>query len=179
MARLRVLIGGLAGMVLVSVVLAGCSLGAYQSELSQSLATWQQLKADNGGYYRYETSFGSWAGFGDKTTLTVQNEMVIARAYEAYQSDGNTGETETTESWTEEGAEVGSHEAGADPVTIDALYSRCQNEILTQNTLANDIYLEFRDDGMLYYCQYAPKSCVDDCSTGVIIDRLEFLPQTN
>lgn len=165
----------LVGSVIVAFFLAGCSSLGYQNELGQSLATWQRLKAENGGHYRYETSFASWAGFGYKTTLTVQDETVVARAYEAYEQDGNTGETTVTESWLEEGSAIGSHEAGADPVTIDVLYERCREEILPQNSQANEIYLDFLENGVLETCKYRPYNCEDDCLFGISIDRLEFL----
>ncbi len=115
------------------------------------------------------------AGFGTKTTLTVQGKKVIARAYEAYTQDGNTGETTVTESWLEEGSAIGSHDVGADPVTIDTLYATCRSDVLSQSPLANTIYLEFRDDGVLRSCEYVPKDCLDDCSSGVNISILEFL----
>lgn len=78
-----------------------------------------------------------------------------------------------------EGAALGSHEAGAAIRTVDELYSVCRDEVLTQNAFANDFYLSFRDDGVLNYCEYAPKDCVDDCSSGVNITDLEFLPAEN
>ena len=146
-----------------------------QVALETSLETWKNLKAQNGDHYRYKTSFGSFSGFGDTTTLTVQGETVVSRAYEAYRVNGNTGEKNVTESWTEEGAEVGSHKAGAEPRTVDELYGVCRSDVLTQNPSANDFYLEFRDDGVLKTCDYVPKDCVDDCSRGVNITGLEFL----
>ena len=162
-------------LVFTGLLLSGCGQFAKQGELDKSLATWQALKAQNGDHYRYETSFGSFSGFGNTTTLTVQGETVVSRAYEAYRVDGNTGEKNVTESWTEVGAEVGSHEAGAAPRTVDDLYRVCRSEVLAQSPLENDFYLEFRDDGVLRTCDYVPKGCVDDCSRGVNITALEFL----
>lgn len=159
---------------LSGVLLVGCAQLAKQGELDRSLAAWNALKAENGESYRYETSFASWAGFGDTTTLSVQSGKVTARAYEAYRLEGD-GQTTITESWTEEGAAVGSHEAGAAPRTVDELYGVCRAEVLTKNPLANDFYLFFRDDGVLESCTYVPKGCVDDCSSGVNITGLEFL----
>jgi hypothetical protein len=169
MARLGVLVG-----LLLAAMLTGCSLNAWQSELSQSLEAWQQLKTENGVYYRYETDFISWTGFRSTTTLTVQNERVVARAYtSSYENDA--GEP-VEESWLEEGEAVGSHDSGADAVTIDALYTTCRTEILTKNTLDNELYLDFHEGGVLETCTYRPLDCMDDCLFGVSIDRLEFLP---
>ena len=159
----------------VITVLAGCSGVVKQSELSSSLETWNALKTQNGDSYHYETSFASWAGFGNKTTLTVQNGEVTARAYEAYRLEGE-GQATITESYTEEGTTLGTHEAGAAPRTVDELYGVCRAEVLTQSALANDFYLTFRADGVLETCEYAPKNCADDCSRGVNVTELEFLP---
>ena len=84
---------------LTSLLLAGCQQAPapddgkgttppettpQQKQLAESLETWNALKAENGDYYRYETSFSSFAGFGSTTTLTVQNEQVVTRAYRSY-----------------------------------------------------------------------------------------------
>lgn len=158
----------------VGLVLAGCGGVVQQGELDRSQAAWNALKAQNGNSYRYETSFASWAGFGDKTALTVRDGKVTARAYEAYRYEE--GQTTVTESYTEEGAALGTHEAGAALRTVDELYGVCRAEVLTQNALANDFYLEFRADGVLELCTYAPKNCADDCSRGVNVTKLEFIP---
>lgn len=167
MARLGLVFGTV-------LVLAGCTQVVRQGELDRSLATWNALKTQNGNSYRYETSFASWAGFGNKTALTVQDGKVTTRAYEAYRYEE--GQTTITESYTEEGTTLGTHEAGAVPRTVDELYGVCRAEVLTQSALANDFYLTFRADGVLETCEYAPKNCADDCSSGVSITELEFLP---
>lgn len=176
----------------VAVMLAGCQQTVdtgtgqvspppeatpQQKRLAQSLETWQALKIENGDHYRYETLFVSWTGFRSTTTLTVQGNEVVTRAYESsYTSDE--GE-EITESWTEEGAAVGSHEAGAEPLTIDELYLECREDVLTQNAAENEFYLEFRNEGVLSSCYYRPLNCQDDCLFGVGIDDLEFPPFKN
>ena len=175
-------------MGLILLLLAGCQqtlpgteqstpAGAtpQQKQLAKSLEAWQTLKTQNGDHYRYETSFSSFFGFGSITTLTVQGEQVVVRAYEAY-SYNDKGDKEVTETWTEVDAAVGSHEAGAEPHTIAELYAVCRNGVLTQNPSENELYLEFRDDGVLKTCGYVPKNCADDCFMGVRIDALEFLP---
>lgn len=161
-------------LVFTGLLLSGCGQSVKQSELDESLATWQNLKAQNGDHYRYETSFASWTGFSSTTTLTVKAGRVTARAYEATYFDQD--KTETTETWTEQGSEVGSHEAGAEPRTVDELYGVCRSEVLMQSSAENEFYLEFRGDGVLKDCYYRPKNCADDCLMGVNISGLEFLP---
>ena len=145
-----------------------------QKQLAESLETWNSLKTENGGHYRYETLFVSWTGFRSTTTLTVQDNEVVTRAYESSYTDDD-GE-EISESWTEEGAAVGSHEAGAKPRTVDELYTECQKNVLTQNAAENEFYLSFHGDDVLKACYYRSKNCADDCLRGVSADKLEFLP---
>lgn len=138
--------------------------------LAESLADWQVLKGRSGGDYQYDVRFASWVGFSATTTLEVRDDEVVLRRYEALDAEGM-----VTESWTEQGAELGSHEHGAPLRTIEELYAVCRNEVLTQDRDENTIYLEFRDDGVLEYCRYVPVDCADDCARGVSIDELRFL----
>jgi hypothetical protein len=173
---------------LLALLLAGCQQVAaphpgdsqtppeatpQQKQLATSLETWNALKTENGDHYRYETRSVSWTGFRSTTTLTVRSGEVVIRAYEShYQNDAGEG---VSESWTEEDAAVGSHESGADPVTIDALYSECRTEVLTKNPQDNVFYLDFHQSGVLKTCEYRPLACADDCLFGVSVDALEFL----
>lgn len=138
--------------------------------LAESLADWQVLKGHNGGHYQYDVGFASWVGFSDTTTLEVRDDEVVLRRYEARDAEG-----EVTESWTEQGEALGSHEHGAPLQTIEELYAVCRNEVLTRDREENTIYLEFGDDGVLDYCQYVPVDCADDCARGVSIDAFRFL----
>lgn len=138
--------------------------------LAESLADWQVLKGQSSGDYQYDVRFGSVFGFSSTTTFEVQDDMVVLRSYEVRDAEGV-----VTESWTEQGAELGSHK-GYEPLrTIEELYTVCRNEVLTQERGANDIFLKFRDDGVLEYCEYFPKNCADDCFMGVSIDDIRFL----
>lgn len=141
-------------------------------QLAESLTDWQVLKGQNGGSYQYDIIFGSWVGFSSTTTFEVRDDEVVLRGYE-----GRNAEGKVTETWTEEGDALGSHE-GYEPLrTIEELYAVCRNEVLTQDRTANDIFLEFRDDGVLEYCEYSPENCADDCFMGVSIDDIRFLNQ--
>lgn len=141
-------------------------------QLAESLADWQVLKGQNGGGYQYDVISGSWVGFSSTTTFEVRDDEVVLRRYEGRDAEGK-----VTETWTEEGATLGSHE-GYEPLrTIEELYAVCRNEVLTQDRGENDIFLKFRDDGVLEYCEYFPKNCADDCFMGASIDDIRFLNQ--
>ncbi len=167
MARLGLMFGA------VAIVLAGCSQFAKQSGLNRSLATWNALKAENGNHYLYEVSASVIAGPTFTTTLTVQDETVVMRNLEVSEISG-TGEKTVIDSWTEEGAAVGSHDEGAEPVTLDARYNTCRSDVLSRSSLTNDIILEFQANGVLASCYSLPKGVVYDGGAEVVTN-LEFL----
>ena len=140
--------------------------------LEESLTAWRVLKDTKGGNYQYDVRFASWVGYSDTTTLEVRDDEVVLRRYEARDAEGV-----VTESWTEQGEALGSHEYGAPLRTVEELYAVCRDEVLTQDQSENTIYLEFRDDGVLKICQYVSINCADDCARGVRIDDLRFLGQ--
>lgn len=140
------------------------------AQLAESLLDWQVLKETHGGAYAYDVVFASWIGYRATTTLEVRDDEVVKRTYEAYDPEG-----EMTERWTEEGADLGSHESGAPLRTVEALYAVCRDEVLARDRAENTIHLDFREDGVLKYCFYVPLGCADDCARGVSIDDLRFL----
>lgn len=145
--------------------------------MDRSLATWNALKAQHGDHYHYEVSAGSVFGPSYDTTLTVQEGEIVQRDLAITEVDGQ-GNVTTTKSWSEMGAALGSHDEGAELITIDARYSRCRDDVLSQNPATNTIYLEFQANGVLRYCSYAPKNVVDD-GGGEVITDLEFLTAAN
>lgn len=176
--RFRVVFRQLLMLVLVMLI-SSCNRQAVPpannvppeaERLEESLTDWRILKETNGGDYQYDVRFASWVGFSDTTTLEVRGDEVVLRRYEARDAEGT-----VTESWTETGTELGSHDNGAPLRTIEVLYAVCRNEVLTQNRSENTIHLEFGDDGVLEYCQYVPKNCADDCARGVSINDIRFL----
>lgn len=142
--------------------------------IAKSLETWQQLKAENGDHYRYEVSAGSVFGPSYDTTLTVQADKIVQRDLAVTQIDDE-GNTIIVESWSETGDALGTHDNGAELVTVDERYNRCRDDVLSQNPVTNDIYLEFQDNGVLRDCSYIPKGAAYDGGSPVIIS-LEFLP---
>ncbi len=163
----------------VAMVLAGCSGGVKQSDLDRSLTTWNALKAENGNSYRYEASLSTGIGSPSTTTLTVRDGVVVSRSYT--RSDVNeTGERVTT-TWTEEGEAVGAHEEGSEPLTLDARYERCKNDVLTQNSASQVILLEFETNGVLTFCEAFPRDIFYGGGFdggGEYLRGLEFLPAT-
>ena len=146
---------------------------AFNSEFDKSLDTWKSSKKSNGNSYSYTVSFGSVFGFGSETTILVDNDVVIGRTYEAYQLNGN--EKVIVEGWVENENELGSHEVGADTITLDQIYNACENDILTVSEDDNFITFLTENDGIISTCSYFPKNCQDDCSVGYNISSIVWV----
>ena len=145
-----------------------------QKQLAKSLETWQQLKAQNGDDYRYEVSAASVFGPSYDTTLTVQADKVVQRDLAITEIDDE-GNTTVLESWSETGDALGTHGAGAELFTVDERYDRCKDDVLSQNPVTHDIYLEFQGNDVLRSCSYVPKGAAYDGGSPIIVG-LEFLP---
>ena len=148
---------------------------ARQNHLAESLKTWQKLKALHNGSYRYSVE-GGFLTFYDVTTIMVRRGKVVSQIYSYFERNSKDQWVFMDEySWTEEGAAVGSHE-GAAPLTVDELYRVCRDEVLTRNPRVNDIYLDFKANGVLDSCVYGLKGFTTDVFPGVYVGTLEFLP---
>ena len=165
--------------VLFVLMLAGCAQtppAPPADPLAYSLEAWTQLKEENGNHYKYQRSFLSTFGFGSITSFEVKDDVVISRSYEAFDEN-----FKTTETWTEQGAEVGTHgeESGAEPPrTVEQLYEECRNDVLSKSRLENGIYLWFYND-VLFQCYYYPNDCADDCAVGPSVEFWEFVGKEN
>ncbi len=140
-----------------------------------SYDSWTQLKEQNGNSYKYQTTFTSWAGFGNTTEIMVENGVVTGRAYHEFVINDTTGEYKTMSSYIETSSNLGSNEAGAELMTIDELYSTCASEYLIVKKSENRIYFETDTTGLMTLCGYVPNSCADDCYYGIRIDSFDWI----
>jgi hypothetical protein len=144
---------------------------AYDNSYSQ----WVKLKKLNGESYEYQTTFGSWTGYGMQTVIQVRNGAVAARTCFAYQFNTETLTKDTIDSYSETGSEIGSHLAGAAPLTVDELYDTCVRKYLRVSEKENTVYFETNGDGLLNLCGYVPDGCMDDCYNGITIDTIKWI----
>lgn len=158
--------------VTFALTLASCAyLLDRKGQLNDSLATWNDLKAENGDHYRYEV--GTDLVFGPSTTLTVREGKVVQRDLATTEINDD-GKIVVVDRWSETGTALGSHDDGAELLTVDTRYSRCR-EVLRRNAPPEDITLGFRADGVLASCYAVPENVEYDGGTEVIT-RLEFPP---
>jgi len=149
-----------------------------QAALTKSRATWTTARDAAHGDYIYEVLRTTFIGGVYTTRISVGDNRVTKREYQA--AIGGDGiENPVATDWVETGVDqVGTHPEGAPAVTIDELYTRCQDDVLTRDRSSNDITLLFRPDGILDTCAYTPRGCQDDCATGVWVSTLEFLTES-
>ncbi|WP_150936197.1 hypothetical protein [Pseudotamlana haliotis] len=156
-----------------------CDTGDNTSELitdfNESEANWEELKSINGNSYSYQTTFSSWAGFGNMTELKIVDGVVNSRFYEEYEINETNGEKEVINTYLEEGTDLGSHEAGAEILTIDELYNTCLSDYLIVDSKNNVLYFETKLEGIMSLCGYVPEGCGDDCFSGIQINSFNWI----
>lgn len=153
--------------ILASSTLLACAACAdpHPTEVGASREEFNRREADSSGY-TYARYFESFTGAWHRTTITVENGVVVSRSYQ--------DSLET--SWTETGADLGSHELGHPVATMWDLYDECQQEILTVDPELNEVVFETDELGVMSRCTYTPIDCDDDCTAGIEIESLEFDP---
>jgi hypothetical protein len=139
-----------------------------------SLRLWNKLKIANGNSYKYTSTSISWALITRNTELKIEDGVVTGRDYEEITFDG-AGGREITDSYSETGADLGSHTQGAGLLTIDDLYSSCLGEYLTVDPSRNAIYFVMLPNGIIDVCGFVPDNCADDCFQGVMVNGFEWI----
>ena len=144
-----------------------------QNKFEASQKTWLTFKESSNNSYRYTVTNESWTGSSWETSITVENGIVIQRDFEFTSTEGlSTNIKQSDLQWTETGSEIGSHENGAEPITLDEIYNKAQNDWLIKRNNTTT-YLETKNNGMISTCGYVDKQCADDCFIGVKIKNIE------
>lgn len=141
---------------------------------NESLALWNDLKKKHGNSYVYHTTFTSWTGFGSTTEIIVGNGIVTQRSYEAFRYDPSNAHKEIIDSYHESKTDLGIHEKGAKPLTIDELYETCARDYLVANVSNNTLNFQTTETGLMTLCGYVPDGCMDDCFRGIRITGFEW-----
>lgn len=134
------------------------------ASLDDSLAAWQALKAAEGDDYAYVDHYQQYSEY--TTVIVVIDDVVTERCFLGYLWD----------EWVEVGADVGSHEHYALPLTMEEVYARCEAEIVPLDPEAYDyVTVDYRADGTLRHCVAFPYDCYDDCEFGYRVSSLTWL----
>jgi hypothetical protein len=151
------------------------SSGEYES----SLKLWKSLKLKNYNYTTYTPS--GQLPITTSTTITVKNGIVVKRLF-AYNDqselelNAETGEVGWTQySWVEDTpGELGTHNEGFIPITLDTLYSQCSQDILVQDPVRYYVDFETDNNGLVSRCTYYPQNEVDGEDRGVFISSINY-----
>ncbi len=172
--------------LIVSVFSLGCTDSGDDFNHAGLYGAWEMInfledhELDQVNSYTYTVTytvvFGSWAGFSWETTLTVTDGSITKRhfKYTTLPEDLSEEIPEEELEWTENESELGSHQNGAEPMTLDEVYTKAQQEWLVERENA-ETYFERENNGMISTCGYVENNCVDDCFMGIKIDRIEAL----
>ena len=143
------------------------SVADLQMKLAESRAVWEKEKETHKNSYTYTRSFESWVGFGNNTTVKVQNGKVVERRFQEFDRD-----RKITSSYVEGPNDIGRHNEGEPPVTMEVLYEECARSHLKQDPKTKVISLSLSPEGILTGCSFRAIRCKDDCSRG--LDGLSF-----
>lgn len=133
-----------------------------------SFTKWKDLKSKNSDSYIYQTRFISWTGYANITELKIEKGIITERNYEEYEEYWNVSNREIIDSYSEVNSGLGTHDKGAALLTIDNLYNSC-SEYLSVDPITNTIYFNTETNGLMTFCGYNPKNCMDDCFIGINI----------
>lgn len=140
------------------------------AKVKASLKKWEKTKKDCKGNYSYERSTASMTGFRTNTMITVRGNKLFSRDYAVVTPQGK-----TTKPWSEKGAKIGSHKAGAAAKTLDTLYANALKAAGKKLANYHRFTLKFDKQGLLKYCFYVDTRIADDVTiNGVIIENLQY-----
>ena len=164
-------------LLLIGILFNSCESNdiEYQDKFETSRKAWLSFKESSNNSYKYTVTNSTWIGYSWETTITVENGNVIQRDFEyTFIENPLTNISENELQWTETGSELGTHEIGADLITLDDIYKKAKNNWLIER---NDVttYLETENNGMISRCGYIDNQCADDCFLGVRIKSIDTL----
>lgn len=144
----------------------------------QSHKQWTIAKNKHKNSYQYAVLDQSFTGYGSETTITVKEGEVVRRQYESFLISENDGSRERVGGYDEHGSEVGAHEEGAKPVTLDVLYNDCGSDYLMVDPDDHTLYFDTDEEGIISLCGNVPDLCADDCFVGFRLSMFAWLPSS-
>lgn len=147
----------------------------FRDEFATSMETWLDFKEDTNNSYQYTVVFSSFSGFSQKTTISVENGIIIKRDYKlSFLYEVPASYTNEDLEWSETENEIGSHDDGAALLTLDEIYNKAKSDWLIEKKDARVIF-ETNNNGMISTSGYIDKNCLDDCFIGIRIQSIDPL----
>jgi len=142
----------------------------FENDFEKSRKAWKAFKKSSGNAYKYTVVSSSWAGMHSETTITVSNGKVVKREYNYSKRENSTYVDQLQ--WIEQENELNTHkDAGAEPLTLDEIYVRAENDWLVKRKDATT-YFEAKNEGLISTCGYVGDGCADDCFRGISISYI-------
>jgi hypothetical protein len=156
---------------------------AEQEQLQESQLKWKQLRTSCAGNYSYTVTTLSFTGYRTTTTITMRDNKVHQRKYEAFGGVPRVkiplkpGEKppviKPLSSWTETVTKLGTHKEGATPQTLDILYELATKTVKRNLAPHEKRYVRFFKNGLLKSCFTIDTRIADDAPiNGVIINSI-------
>jgi hypothetical protein len=145
----------------------------FENDFEKSRKAWKAFKKSSGNSYKYTVIFSSWTGTRSETIITIDNGMVVRREFKYIVTQYLPENFPTEElKWIENKNEINTHNyTGADPLTLDEVYAKAENEWLLKRDNAKT-YFEAENNGMISHCGYVNDGCQDDCFNGISISYI-------
>ncbi len=166
---------------LIALVLVGCLSSCesddtgYQNELKKSQSVLSDFKKRTDNFYEYTVVSSSWIGVTWETTIVVSDGEVIQRHFKYTNTEALENNIPQEElEWTENKSQIGNHTIGFDPITLDEVYTKAEQEWLPKRDDVK-IYFETENNGLISTCGYVENGCQDDCFVGIHIKRIKAL----
>lgn len=147
----------------------------YRNEYEISKNVWLKFKESSSNSYKYIVRNGSWVGSSWETIITIENGIIKKREFKYTSTKGLSNDIPQNElQWIENEYEIGTHEKGAKPMTLDEVYNKAQQEWLIERENTK-IHFEKNNNGMISVCGYTKHNCADDCFIGIKINSIQAL----
>jgi len=150
----------------LAAALIGCG-SPVSDQVDRSEERWRVLRDANHASYQYTRSASTFIGYRSQTTVTLKKGALFSRSYVAYAW----GDANPFEQWTEQGAAIGSHSAGAPSVPFDALYQQCRG-FVARDPSRYKVHFTLDANGVVATCGAVLNGCQDDCFDGFVVDSL-------
>ncbi|MDN6280697.1 MAG: hypothetical protein L0J45_06805 [Psychroflexus sp.] len=147
----------------------------YQSTFETSQKAWLEFKESTDNSYQYTVSKNFWTGSRWETQITVENGIITERNFKYTSTRGLSDDfPKNKHKWVETKKEIGTHENGAEALTLDEIYRRAEHAWLIERENAKTYFMT-ENNGLISTCGYVENRCADDCFRGVTIDHIESL----
>lgn len=163
-------------LLILTLFLANCKKDAFKSDYDKSFSAWSDFKNSSHNAYSYVAYSTSVFGRYTETKITVQKGSITSRAFLSGFYTPNTNTLITTKTWTEDASSLNMHGSeGFELLTLDQVYQKAKTVWLKADPKQNDIYVEYKNNGLISSAGFVPKGCQDDCFNGVSIKNINPL----